>query len=76
MPAGLAVTCDEWLELLASVHYLKHIVYWPKDVPKNFDAVFEKLAAQKPQFRDKKSDVRRAWDLLNEFGLIAAKSLT
>ena len=62
MPAGLAVTCDEWLELLASVHYLKHIVYWPKDVPKNFDAVFEKLAAQAAVW-DKKSDVRRAWEL-------------
>jgi uncharacterized protein YwgA len=74
-PEGLTVSGDEWLELLASVHYLKHIVYWPKEASKDFDSVFNKLAAQKPQFLEKKSDVQRAWDRLDEFGLIAAKTL-
>lgn len=74
-PPGLGVTRDQWLELLASVHYLKHIAYFPRAAAKDFEAVFKALTAAKPQFKDKREDVRKAWDRLNEFGLIAAKTL-
>ncbi len=74
-PSGLTVSRDQWLELLASVHYLKHIAYFPKGNVKDFDAVFAALVAAKPQFKDRKPDVRKAWDRLDEFGLIAAKAL-
>lgn len=74
-PDGLGVSQDQWLELLASVHYLKHIAYFPRAVTKDFEAVFKALTDAKPQFKDKKIDAKRAWDRLNEFGLIAAKTL-
>jgi uncharacterized protein YwgA len=75
MPEQLTISADQWLELLTSIHYLKHIAYWPGEPAKGFDLVFEKLVAQKPQFQDKNADVRRTWDRLNEFGLIEAKTL-
>lgn len=74
-PDGLSVSLDHWLELLASVHFLKHIAYWPKGTGKDFDAVFAALVTAKPQFKDRKADVRKAWNRLDEFGLIAAKAL-
>lgn len=74
-PTVLGVSHDQWLELLASVHYLKHIAYFPQGAAKDFEAVFKTLTAAKSQFRDKKDDVRKAWDRLDEFGLVAAKSL-
>jgi uncharacterized protein YwgA len=74
-PSGLGVSRDQWLELLASVHYLKHIAYFPKAATKDFAAVFKALTAAKPQFKDKEDDVRKAWVRLDEFGLIASKTL-
>jgi uncharacterized protein YwgA len=75
VPAGLSVGADQWLELLASVHYLKHIAYWPKGAGRDFDAVFEALVKAKPHFKDSKADARRAWQRLDEFGLLQAKTL-
>src|SRR5260370_11900047 len=43
---------DDWLELLASLHYLKHIAYWPKDEFRAFPAIFRPLLATKPKFPD------------------------
>jgi hypothetical protein len=54
---------------------LKHIAYFPRAAKKDFDAVFAALIAAKPQFHDKKEDVRQAWGRLDEFGLVADKSL-
>jgi hypothetical protein len=74
-PVGLCVSQDQWLELLASVHFLKHIAYFPRAATRDFEAVFNSLTGAKPQFTDKRQDVRKAWDRLDEFGLIAAKTL-
>ena len=74
-PPGSTVSHDQWLELLASVHYLKHIAYWPKGTTKDFEGVFKALVDAKPQFADKKPDTRKAWDRLDRFGLISAKTL-
>ena len=75
VPSGLSVHNDQWLELLASIHYLKHIAYWPKDSNKEFEAIFKSLIEAKPQFANAKAAAQRAWDRLNEFGLIVAKTL-
>ncbi len=74
-PPGLSVSQDQWLEILASVHYLKHIAYFPKAAVKDFETVFKALTDAKPQFKDKEADVRRAWDRLDQFGLITAKTI-
>lgn len=75
LPPNADVDNDQWLELLASLHYLRHIAYWPHASSKNFDAVFAKLVDSKPQFRDSETSARKAWGRLQEFGLIVAKSI-
>jgi hypothetical protein len=74
-PAAPAVSDDDWLELLASLHYLKHIAYWPPGSNKDFNAVFAALVKTKPRFKNAQSTARLAWQRLEEFGLIAAKTL-
>jgi len=74
-PDGLVVSQDDWLELLASVHYLRHIVYWPKGVRRDFEDVFRALVDAKARFANARAAARRAWDRLDEFGLIQAKTL-
>lgn len=67
-----------WLELLASLHFLKHIAYWPdKKDPKHrtFDAVFKSLAETKPRLKNARQTARRAWNRLAEVGLITSKTL-
>jgi uncharacterized protein YwgA len=65
----------EWLELLASLHYLKHIAYWAgKDNPE-FEEVFNKLKESKPHFANKKDLAKVAWGRLNDVGLVAKKTL-
>jgi uncharacterized protein YwgA len=75
LPNDVAVSNDEWLELLASLHYLRHIAYWPKGTPKDFAAVFSKLVESKPHFARANAVARQAWERLAEFGLIAVKTL-
>ncbi len=66
---------SEWLELLASLHYLKHIAYWSgKDNPR-FEEVFERLSKSKPRFAGKKELAKVAWKRLNAVGLVKNKSL-
>ena len=65
----------EWLELLASLHYLKHIAYWPgKDSPE-FEEVFEKLVESKPHFAGRKDLAVQAWRRLYDVGLVQEKTL-
>lgn len=65
----------EWLELVASLHYLKHIAYWRgKDKPE-FEEVFEKLGESKPHFKGKKELAKVAWERLDDIGLVANKTL-
>jgi uncharacterized protein YwgA len=75
LPKGLGLGSDQWLELLASIHYLKHIVYWPKGANKDFDAVFKMLIEAKPHFANAKSAATQAWARLDSIGLIANKTL-
>jgi len=72
-PAGMGD--DDWLELLASLHYLKHISYWPSDQPRGFDAVFEALVDSKPRFKARRDDAQRAWQRLEKVGLTDQKVL-
>jgi uncharacterized protein YwgA len=65
----------EWLELLASLHYLKHIAYWPKKDNPDFEEVFEKLKKTKPHFSNKKKLAETAWKNLDNVGLIENKTL-
>lgn len=74
-PAMPMVSDDDWLELLASLHYLRHIAYWPQGSNKDFDAVFAALVKTKPRFKNARSAAQSAWRRLEEFGLIAAKTL-
>jgi uncharacterized protein YwgA len=66
---------QEWLELLASLHYLKHIAYWPGKGNPEFEEVFEKLADSKPHFADKKNLAIVAWKKLGNIGLVEKKTL-
>jgi uncharacterized protein YwgA len=75
LPNGLSIDSDHWLELLASIHYLKHIVYWPKGAKKDFDAIFKTLIESKPHFAHAKSAASQAWQRLDSFSLITNKTL-
>ncbi len=75
LPDTLETNESEWLELLASLHYLKHIAYWAgKDKPE-FDEVFEKLKESKPHFSDKIDLAKTAWKRLDDTGLVKNKTL-
>ena len=74
LPEGVALSSDQWLELLASIHYLKHIAYWPNRATKDFNGVFDTLAKAKPQFANARAAALLAWERLNQFGLINAKT--
>lgn len=75
LPETLETSQAEWLELLASLHYLKHIAYWAgKDDPE-FEEAFEKLGESKPHFRDKNELAEAAWRRLDDAGLVDNKTL-
>jgi len=74
-PPEPPVSDDHWLELLASLHYLRHIAYRPPGAKRDFDDVFTLLVKSKPQFKKMKIPARRAWERLDEFGLVQAKTL-
>jgi hypothetical protein len=64
---------EDWLELLASLHYLKHIVYWPSGRARDFDEVFGSLVTSKPKFQTRQRDAQLAWDRLGAVGLLDRK---
>lgn len=70
-------TCGDaiWLELLASLHYLRHIAYWPSDSTRSFGDVFQSLIRTKPHLAGQKADAGAAWGRLEEVGLIEARTL-
>ena len=60
---------NEWLELLASLHYLKNVAYWPgNNVTK--ERVFKKLVEAKPHFAEQQKLMGAAWARLQQQGLI------
>jgi len=75
LPESVETTEPEWLELLASLHYLKHIAYWPGKMNPDFEELFKKLGESKPHFRDKKELAQVAWQRLDGVGLITRKTL-
>lgn len=66
---------DDWLELLASLHYLRHISFWPQARGRDFDDVFAALVESKPRFAGRKADASLAWERLDQVGLIQWKVL-
>ncbi|MCJ7639891.1 MAG: hypothetical protein MUO70_08480 [Euryarchaeota archaeon] len=64
----ISVEPEFWVELLASLHYLKHIAYWPGSNVTT-EVVFAKLKEAKPQFADKPDLIERARRKLGEIGL-------
>lgn len=76
LPDSLQGVCEaDWLELLASLHYLKHVAYWtPATEPREFDSVYRKLIKSKPRFRRQQHAAEAAWQRLNEFGLTHSKT--
>ncbi len=74
VPSELAVSEQDWLELLASLHYLRHIAYRPAARGADFDSVFDSLKRSKPRFSDMESEALAAWERLEEFGLISSKT--
>ncbi len=75
MPDTPTIRESEWVELLASLHYLKHIAYWPGKCKPEFDEIFEKLKESKPHFADKMALAKDGWERLNNIGLITSKTL-
>jgi hypothetical protein len=62
-------------ELLASLHYLRHIAYRPPGANREFNDVFVLLIQSKPKYADRKEDAHLAWKRLDQFGLVKAKTL-
>jgi len=72
---GVQISEPEWFELLASLHYLKHIAYWSGKTDPGFEQVFEKLGDSKPHFQDKEELAKIAWQKLDDVGLVSRKTL-
>ena len=75
VPRDISVEPEIWVELLASLHYLKHIAYWPERNVTT-EAVFTKLEEAKPQFADKRELIEKARSRLGEIGLWDGATLT
>lgn len=74
IPEGENVSPAVWAELLASLHYLKCIAYWPLKRGTQ-EEVFEKLTGAKPHFKDKPDMMKEAWDSLRKVGLLDKTTL-
>jgi uncharacterized protein YwgA len=75
VPQNITAPPEEWLELLASLHFLKHFAYWPKKGKASFNEVFDNLISSKPQFKAKKDLAKSAWDRLDKLKLLEQKTL-
>lgn len=73
-PSDINLPEEEWYELLASLHYLKHIAFISNLEEKDFEKVYENLPHDKKQ-RFAKSDARKGWNFLKKFNLIKNKKL-
>jgi len=63
---------NEWLELLASLHFLKDVAYWPgNNVTK--ERVFKKLVEAKPHFAGQYELMEAAWVRLQQQSLISTE---
>jgi hypothetical protein len=75
-PQNVDLDTAFWYELLASLHYLKHITYIPgvNNQEKTFDIVYKYLPSRKKEIFDRKQ-AKIAWDFLKKYGLIERKEL-
>jgi len=69
------VSESDWLELLASLHYVRHIAYSPSKTPRDFAEAFHTMVECKPKFARREGDAQAAWEQLQRVGLIARKNL-
>jgi uncharacterized protein YwgA len=65
-----ATSSSEWVELLASLHFLEHSAFWAKKTGM-FNDVCAKLLRAKPQFSRQTTLVISAWNKLCDAGLIS-----
>ena len=75
-PHQTDINNNDWLELLASLHYLKHLAYWRGKKQPVFNDVFPRLITTKPHFSDKREWAELAWKQLEKLGLIENKTLS
>ncbi|MHC4539288.1 MAG: hypothetical protein ACYTEK_11475 [Planctomycetota bacterium] len=75
VPTNVAVDPEIWVELLASLHYLKHIAYWPGNNVTR-EMIFAKLKQAKPQFSNQLRLIQKAWERLDKVGLQDSAVLT
>jgi len=75
VPSDVTMDNVEWVELLASLHYLKHIAYWSGKGDPEFNEVFEKLVKSKPHFKGKRQAAETAWGQLDQAGLVRNKTV-
>jgi uncharacterized protein YwgA len=66
---------SDWLELLASLHYVRHIAYNSTKMPREFADAFRTLVECKPKFGSREADAREAWEQLQRVDLVAHKIL-
>ncbi len=65
---------SDWLELLAAIHYMRHIIYWPGGVRhREFDDVFAALVKITPRFEGRRGESLLAWNQLRDVGLLDRK---
>jgi uncharacterized protein YwgA len=69
------VSESDWLELLASLHYVRHIAYNARGTPRDFADAFQTVVACKPKFVGREPDAQATWDQLQRLGLITNKVL-
>lgn len=64
-----------WLEILASLHYLKHVMPGPSADKRSEDFVVHELLRRKPNLGRHRSTMTRAWEALQNVGLTEHKTL-
>jgi hypothetical protein len=69
------ITESDWLELLPSLHFVRHIAYNAEKSPREFPAAFQTVVDCKPKFAGREEDAKLAWEQLRRVGLIENKVL-
>ncbi len=69
LPLDVEATEPDWIELLASLHYLANIAYWPNKVVTQKKVATE-LKKAKPHFNGKDTLIAKAWERLETLGFI------
>ena len=73
-PSNINLSDAEWYELLASLHYLKHIAFIPNAKNKDFEEVYKALPGDKRK-RFTRSAAEAGWKFLEKHNLIEHKEI-